>query len=113
MLPALGVEDSRPYYHYAPPDPAATPLFVANLPPWMRLHFQLDPVNGWTSPLVLDPATARFVCEAWADVPPRNMSPESRRPLCSRRGQRDFGYLLVNADGYIVGGERLGLRFVC
>ena len=50
MLPALGVEDSRPYYHYAPPDPAATPLFVANLADWMKLHFQLDPADRMDVP---------------------------------------------------------------
>jgi len=76
MLPALGVEDSRPYYHYAPPDPAATPLFVANLADWMKLHFRLDPATGWSSPLVCDPPTADLVREAWAEVSPRNMSPE-------------------------------------
>ena len=42
----------------------------------MRVHFQLDPVNGWSSPLVLDEETAKLVREAWADVPPINMSPE-------------------------------------
>jgi signal transduction histidine kinase len=81
MLPTLGVEDSRPYYHYAPPDPAATPLFVATLPDWMKLHFQLEPTTGWTSPLVPDPATCDLVREAWAEVSPHNMSPERAQVL--------------------------------
>src|SRR5689334_20306177 len=40
MLPALGVEDSRPFYHYDSADPAgaygpaATPLLAATLPEW-------------------------------------------------------------------------------
>ncbi len=81
MLPTLGVEDSRPYYHYAPPDPAATPLFVATLPDWMKLHFQLDPSRGWTSPLVCEPEVADLVREAWAEVSPHNMSPERAQVL--------------------------------
>jgi signal transduction histidine kinase len=76
MLPALGVEDSRPFYHYAPPDPAATPLLAAKLPEWMKLHFQLSESEGWESPQVLDQADlAERVRQAWpADVPLRNMN---------------------------------------
>lgn len=81
MLPSLAGEDSRPYYHYAPPDPAATPLFTASLSDWMKLHFQLDPVKGWTSPLVPDSATCNLVREAWAEVSPHNMSPERAQVL--------------------------------
>jgi len=101
MLPALGVEDSRPYYHYAPPDPAATPLFVANLPEWMRLHFQLDPATGWSSPLVLDPETAKLVREAWADVAPRNMTEERAAVLDDLRARfpvRDTHDLFAATD---------------
>ena len=38
MLPTLGVEDSRPYYHFSPGDisttygPASAPLLAADLP---------------------------------------------------------------------------------
>ena len=81
MLGALAVEDSRPYYHYAPPDPAATPLFVANLPDWMKLHFHLEPAAGWSSPYVCPPAVADQVREAWAEVSPHNMSPERAQVL--------------------------------
>ena len=71
MLPTLGVEDSRPFYHYSPSDPAATPLLGANLPDWMILHFQLDSANGWCSPQVIDDAKiVEQVRRAWpADVP--------------------------------------------
>ncbi|HSQ56282.1 MAG TPA: hypothetical protein VLM40_11130, partial [Gemmata sp.] len=75
MLPALGVEDSRPYFHYAPPDPASTPLLGATLPDWMKLHFQLDPISGWSSPQVLDDhAVATAVRDAWADLPVQNLN---------------------------------------
>ncbi|MBA4190052.1 MAG: hypothetical protein C0467_18870 [Planctomycetaceae bacterium] len=76
MLPALGVEDSRPFYHYDSADPAgaygsaATPLLAATLPDWMRLHFQLDPTKGWTSNQApLDRAECERVKEAWSDLP--------------------------------------------
>ncbi|MCE9562785.1 MAG: HAMP domain-containing histidine kinase [Planctomycetes bacterium] len=75
MLPALGVEDSRPFYHYDSADPvgvsgsAATPLLAATLPDWMRLHFQLDPAKGWTSNQApTDRGECERVREAWADV---------------------------------------------
>lgn len=76
MLPALGVEDSRPFYHYDSADPAgaygpaATPLLAATLPDWMRLHFQLDPAKGWTSNQApTDRGECERVKEAWADLP--------------------------------------------
>ncbi len=71
VIPALAREDSRPYPHYVSlysPFPAVTqngvacepgqvylpsPLMTATLPKWMLLHFQIDPVNGWTSPQVI------------------------------------------------------------
>ena len=70
------------YYHYAPLDPAATPLLAAILPDWIKLHFQLDPNDGWSSPLVLDRETAERVRMAWADVSPRNLS--DARAACLR-----------------------------
>ncbi|WP_439623500.1 sensor histidine kinase [Gemmata sp.] len=79
MLPALGVEDSRPFYHYDSADPAgnfgpaATPLLAATLPDWMRLHFQLDPNKGWTSNQApTDPGECARVKEAWAELPLTN-----------------------------------------
>jgi signal transduction histidine kinase len=86
MLPALGVEDGRPYYQYGPSDPnygygvATTPLLVTSLPDWMRLHFQLD-ADGWGSPQVLSPDVAERVREAWPDLPLRNVNPEREQVL--------------------------------
>ncbi|QJW94420.1 sensor histidine kinase [Frigoriglobus tundricola] len=82
MLPALGVEDSRPFYHYASADPlsgsttAPTPLLAAPLPDWMKLHVQLDPATGWTSPQVLSPEAQKRVSEAWPDLPLENNTAE-------------------------------------
>lgn len=80
VIPALAREDSRPYPHYVSlysPFPAIkenleavqvadrliaceagqfylpSPLMTAPLPKWMLLHFQIDPINGWTSPQVI------------------------------------------------------------
>ncbi|MBA4064998.1 MAG: hypothetical protein C0501_15055 [Isosphaera sp.] len=79
MLPALGVEDSRPFYHYGTPDPAgpygpiATPLIAAPLPDWMQLHFQLDQAGGWASNQApADPAEGERVRRAWPELPLRN-----------------------------------------
>src|SRR5579871_3464677 len=89
MLPALGVEDSRPFYHYGPVDPsgefgfgvATTPLLVTALPEWMRLHFQLDEANGWESPQVLNAELAERVRQAWPDLPLRNVNGEREAVL--------------------------------
>ncbi|HET6572198.1 MAG TPA: ATP-binding protein [Fimbriiglobus sp.] len=76
MLPALGLENNRPFGHYstlytqypvwdagqdAPASGSlqlASPLLSADLPPWMLLHFQLDPDRGWESPQVVTPGLA-------------------------------------------------------
>ena len=76
VLPVLGLENNRPYSHYfatyapapvaldAAGDPTAdpgripSPLLTADLPPWMTLHFQLDPERGWESPQVIPTALA-------------------------------------------------------
>ena len=87
MLPALGVEDSRPFYHYASADPLAgsttapTPLLAAPLPDWMKLHVQLDPTTGWTSPQALSPEAQARVSEAWPDLPLDNNTAERRAVL--------------------------------
>src|SRR6185437_8447579 len=81
MLPALGVEDTRPFHEYktySPDDPitvygpACAPLLAADLPDWMQLHFQVDPVGSWESPQVLSPATERVLRENWPDLLLRN-----------------------------------------
>ncbi len=76
LLPALGLENNRPFGHYSAlytqypvwdagqeaPAPGAlqlaSPLLSADLPPWMLLHFQLDPDRGWESPQVIPPELA-------------------------------------------------------
>ncbi|HVK16055.1 MAG TPA: ATP-binding protein [Fimbriiglobus sp.] len=76
LLPALGLENNRPFGHYstlytqypvwdagqdAPAAGAlqlASPLLSADLPSWMLLHFQLDPDRGWESPQVAPPELA-------------------------------------------------------
>ncbi|MFM8274224.1 MAG: sensor histidine kinase [Gemmata sp.] len=86
MLPALGVEDSRPFYHYSSADPvsgttgAPTPLLAAPLPEWMTLHVQLDP-TGWESPQVLAPAARARVQQAWPELPLRNDTAERAAAL--------------------------------
>jgi signal transduction histidine kinase len=89
MLPALGVEDSRPFYHYTSADPlsgstaAPTPLLAAPLPDWMKLHVQLDPATGWESPQVLSPEAADRVSGAWPDLPLRNNTHERAAVLAA------------------------------
>ena len=76
MLPALGLENNRPFAHYtalhvplgvidSEQDAAVanslrlpSPLLSAELPDWMVLHFQIDPETGWESPQVIPPETA-------------------------------------------------------
>lgn len=71
MLPALSLENNRPFAHYQALHatftavdgehdvPAAnavrlpSPLLSADTPEWMLLHFQVDPETGWESPQVL------------------------------------------------------------
>lgn len=79
MLLALGVEDSRPFYHYAPPDPAvpSAPLLTASLPEWMRLHFQVDP-SGWSSPQVVPAEVADAFRRRWPHLELRNLTGDRR-----------------------------------
>ncbi len=87
MLPALGVEDSRPFYHYSSADPNSdftagpTPLLAALLPDWMKLHVQLDPMTGWDSPQVLAPESRDRVKLAWPEMPLRNATAERATAL--------------------------------
>src|SRR5580692_8029031 len=90
MLPALGVEYSRPFYQYGPADPlneygfAATPLLTTDLPDWMKLHFQLDAVSGWDSPQVLTADVVDRIREAWG-LPLQNVNDERRKVLADLR----------------------------
>lgn len=85
MLPSLGVEDSRPYHHYATYmvgdataiyGPASAPLLATALPDWMRLHFQVDPDTGWQSPQVLTSEAVEELRRDWPTLPLRNTTPE-------------------------------------
>jgi signal transduction histidine kinase len=71
LSPTVAREESRPYPHYIAlhtPFPAMTPggvacapgtfylpspLMNAEIPDWIKLHFQLDASHGWTSPQVI------------------------------------------------------------
>ena len=81
MLPALGVEDTRPFHEYRTYSaddpitlygPACAPLLAADLPDWMQLHFQVDPEGGWESPQVLTKATRLSLRRNWPELPLRN-----------------------------------------
>lgn len=83
MLPALGVEDTRPFHEFNSytPDapitvygPECAPLLAADLPDWMQLHFQVDPEGSWESPQVLSPATEKALRANWPELPLRNAS---------------------------------------
>lgn len=86
ILPALGVENNRPFAQYAalhPGFPAVdtstdtlapwsvrlpSPLLSADIPDWMSLHFTVDPEAGWASPQVVTPRLATTLC-----APPINL----------------------------------------
>ncbi|MBN9119512.1 MAG: hypothetical protein J0I06_10200, partial [Planctomycetes bacterium] len=97
MLPALGVEDSRPFYHYTSADPlqgstaGPTPLLAAPLPDWMKLHVQLDPAAGWESPQVLSPEACARVADAWPELPLRNNTADRAAVLDAVRGKYPAG----------------------
>jgi signal transduction histidine kinase len=82
VLPVLGVEDNRPFHHYAGiADPtiygsASTPLLEPDLPHWMRLHFQIDTERGWSSPQVIPQDEADELRELWPALTLRNVTPE-------------------------------------
>jgi signal transduction histidine kinase len=101
MLPALGVEYSRPFYQYGPADPvngygfAATPLLSTDLPDWMKLHFQLDEKNGWDSPQVLCKEVVERVREAWG-LPLQNVNDERRKVLGELRMHYPVRSMLVD-----------------
>jgi signal transduction histidine kinase len=82
LLQPLGIEDSRPYHHYAGGDapaaygPASGPLLDADFPAWMLLHFQVDPLTGWSSPQVMPEADVERLRAQWAGLTLRNVTPE-------------------------------------
>ncbi len=102
LAPALAREDSRPSTHYTPLYPAVTafnpqgmtcavgsvwlpsPLLSAQLPDWMRLHFQVDRENGWQSPQVLAPEDEQQLQRA-PQEPLSNSTDERTRLLAALR----------------------------
>ncbi len=101
IAPYLAREDSRPFNHYSAifAPPAAfratgascnagevlepSPLLSADLPRWMRLHFQADTGSGWNSPQVPAPAVARLLHQQKPPIPLPNAT-EERRHLLAR-----------------------------
>jgi signal transduction histidine kinase len=99
VIPALAREDSRPYPHYISlysPFPAVTetgvacepgqvylpsPLMTAPLPTWMLLHFQIDPINGWTSPQVIPDSLQRMLRRQPIELALHNIDDEHKRLL--------------------------------
>src|SRR5262249_19248490 len=62
-----------------------SPLLDASLPPWMKLHFQLDPETGWESPQVLSQDAAARLRESWPGVLTTNATPERAECLAACR----------------------------
>jgi signal transduction histidine kinase len=93
VLPVLVVEDSRPFHHYAGGDvptaygPASAPLLEPDLPPWMRLHFQIDPQQGWSSPQVMESADADRLRGSWPGLSLRNVTSERAALLADLRSR--------------------------
>src|SRR5947207_11963597 len=93
MLPKLGVEDARPYYHFSSGDvstsygPASAPLLAAELPEWMQLHVQIDPDADWDSPQVVPAETVERLRQLWPDLNTRNVTPERAARLNELRNK--------------------------
>jgi signal transduction histidine kinase len=99
VAPALALEDNRPYNHYsavfAPTvalrqDGTAwehgaviepSPLLQAELPEWMRVHFQADEESGWESPQVPHGALRRRLANPQAKVAICNDTDDRRQLL--------------------------------
>ena len=108
LLPALGAENARTFLEYAPPDqnsaygPTCAPLLAGPLHDWMKLHAQLDPELGWSSPQVLTPEAAELFALAWPELKPTNATPDRARALdaLGRRHQFRSAYAAFAArDG--------------
>ena len=100
LAPAIGREDSRPYPQYVAlhtPFPALTstwiacapgqvylpsPLLTAELPDWMRLHFQIDK-HGWTSPQVISGELQKVLRKQPLELALNNVTPERQETLAT------------------------------
>ncbi|HVK08894.1 MAG TPA: HAMP domain-containing sensor histidine kinase [Gemmataceae bacterium] len=94
LTPALSREDSRPYPQYAalhtpfnavnPKWDACTPgdvllpspLLTAEVPDWMRLHFQVDLERGWTSPQVIGEELQKALRRQPLELALNNVTPD-------------------------------------
>jgi signal transduction histidine kinase len=99
LTPALAREDSRPYPQYLAlysPFPAVahsgsacspgdvylpSPLLTADLPDWMLLHFQVDPVKGWISPQVIPAETQKMLRKQPIELALNNVDDAHRQRL--------------------------------
>src|SRR3954465_3985693 len=102
LAPALAREESRPYPQYVAlhtPFPALTssgiacapgqvylpsPLLTAEVPDWMRLHFQIDQ-TGWTSPQVIPEDLQKILRKQPIELALNNVPPEREAALKSLR----------------------------
>jgi hypothetical protein len=102
LAPALAREESRPYPQYVAlhtPFPALTstgiacapgqvylpsPLLTAEVPDWMRLHFQIDQ-TGWTSPQVIPEDLQKILRKQPIELALNNVTPEREAALKSLR----------------------------
>lgn len=119
LTPALAREDSRPYPHYEAlhtPFPALnsegvpfepgqvlvpSPLLTAELPDWMLLHFQVDPIKGWTSPQVIPESLQRTLRKQPVELALNNVDDAHRERLTELRSAyapRHF-YACVRTNG--------------
>ena len=101
LSPALAREESRPYPQYVAlhtPFPALTstgiacapgqvylpsPLLTAEVPDWMRLHFQIDQASGWTSPQVVPDELQKLLRKQPIELALNNVTPQRSDLLCS------------------------------
>jgi signal transduction histidine kinase len=105
LSPALAREESRPFPHYVAlhtPFPALTstgiacapgqvylpsPLLTAEIPNWMKLHFQIDQTNGWTSPQVINEDLQKMLRKQPIELALNNVTPERSELLCSLKSR--------------------------
>ncbi|HYH68235.1 MAG TPA: HAMP domain-containing sensor histidine kinase, partial [Urbifossiella sp.] len=59
--------------------PTCAPLLAGPLADWMKLHAQLDPESGWSSPQVLTPEAAELFAAAWPELKPTNATLDRAR----------------------------------
>ena len=78
---------------------------TAPLPTWMLLHFQIDPINGWTSPQVIPDSLQRMLRRQPIELALHNIDDEHKRLLAELKATyraREFLAMLqkngINVD---------------